>query len=233
MKKSILFASLLALAAPTLLTSCSDDESEGKSRFTYYAILEMNGDAYVTSPLGQAFADPGCVATMAGEDVSDQIITTGDVNTGKLGFYTVNYSVTNPDGFSASASRTVAVVDKNNFASTYYGESQYGTRHYFHAPITIVDNGDGTYTINDLAGGFYSYGRYPGYDAYGYDFFLEAILKLNPDNTVEVVEQGHKNSWYWEDPFEDIKTTYDPATGTITFDMDFGSAARFYVTLTK
>lgn len=232
MKKSILFASLLALAAPTLLTSCSDDESEGKSRFTYYAILEMNGDAYVTSPLGQAFADPGCVATMAGEDVSDQIITTGDVNTGKLGFYTVNYSVTNPDGFSASASRTVAVVDKNNFASTYYGESQYGTRHYFHAPITITDQGDGTFLINDVLGGFYSYGRYPGYDAYGYDFFCDALLALNADNTLSLVETG---DWYFSQypvTLPEGNGTYDPATGEIEMLLDF-DGDPFYVKLTK
>ena len=230
MKKNILFASLLALAAPTVLTSCSDDETEGLSRFTYYAILEMNGAANYATPLGQPFVDPGCVATMGGEDVSDQIVTTGTVDTNKLGFYNVNYTVTNPDGFSASATRKVAVVNKNGLASIYFGESEFGSRHYFGAPIVITDNGDGTYTINDLAGGFYSYGRYPGYDAYGYDFFLEATLKLNDDNTIEVVEQGE---WYWGDPFEDIKAAYDPATGTITCDMDFGSATRFYVTLTK
>ena len=230
MKKNILFATMLAMAAPFVLTSCSDDESEGKSRITYYAILEMNGDAYVSTPVGQAFADPGCVATMAGEDVSDQIVTTSNINTNACGFYTVNYSVVNPDGFAASATRNVAVVDKNNFASAYWGESQFGARHYFNSPITIRDRGDGTYLINDLAGGFYSYGRYPGYDAYGYDFFLEAVLKLNADNTIEVVAQG---DWYWGDPFEDIKGVYDPATGTITLDMDFGSSSRFYVTLTK
>ena len=46
----------------------------------------------------------------------------------------------------------------------------------------------------------------------------------------DAMDQGE---WYWGDPFEDIKAAYDPATGTITFDMDFGSATRFYVTLTK
>ena len=159
MKKNILFAALLALATPTVFTSCDDDESEGKSRITYYAILELNGDEYMTTQLGSAFNDPGCTATMGGEDVSDKIVTTGTVNTNKMGFYTLNYSVVNPDGFPASASRTVAVVDKNNFASLYFGESQYGSRHYFNAPISITDNGDGTYEINDLAGGFYCYGR--------------------------------------------------------------------------
>ena len=226
MKKNILFATMLAMAAPFVLTSCSDDESEGKSRITYYAILDMNGDANMSTPLGQAFNDPGCVATMAGEDVSDQIVTTGSVNTNALGFYTINYSVVNPDGFSASASRTVAVVDKNNFASTYWGESQYGARHYFNAPISITSQGGNTYLINDILGGFYAYGRYPGYP---YDFLLEALITLNDDNSISLVEFG---DWYWGDDVPDlIDGSYDPAAGTITLNMDFG--APFTVVLTK
>jgi hypothetical protein len=186
----------------------------------------MNGDANMSTPLGQAFNDPGCVATMAGEDVSDQIVTTGSVNTNALGFYTINYKVVNPDGFSASASRTVAVVDKNNFASTYWGESQYGARHYFNAPISITSQGGNTYLINDILGGFYAYGRYPGYP---YDFLLEALITLNDDNSISLVEFG---DWYWGDDVPDlIDGSYDPAAGTITLNMDFG--APFTVVLTK
>ena len=229
MKKNILFASLLALAAPAVLTSCSSDETEGKSRITYYAILEMNGEDKVSTQKGEAFNDPGCVATMNGEDVSDQIVTTSNVNTNACGFYTVNYSVTNPDGFAASASRTVAVVDKNSFASAYWSEAQYGARHYYNLPITITDRGDGTYLINDLAGGFYSYGRYPGYDAYGYDFFLESVLQLNDDNTLTLAAQG---SWYWGIPIGITTGTYDPETGTISLLLDF-DGDPMYVTLTK
>ena len=223
--KNIFFLMALAVASFTM-TSCSDDESEGKSRITYYAILDMNGDANMSTPLGQAFNDPGCVATMAGEDVSDQIVTTGSVNTNALGFYTINYKVVNPDGFSASASRTVAVVDKNNFASTYWGESQYGARHYFNAPISITSQGGNTYLINDILGGFYAYGRYPGYP---YDFLLEALITLNDDNSISLVEFG---DWYWGDDVPDlIDGSYDPAAGTITLNMDFG--APFTVVLTK
>jgi len=230
MKKNIFFAMLLALAAP-VLTSCSDKESEGKSRITYYAVLELNGDAYMTTPVGTSFADPGCKATMAGEDVSDLVQVVGSVNTNQIGFYKLNYLVVNEDGFAASASRTVAVVDPNNFASAYYGESQYGSRHYYNAPVTIKDNGDGTYTISDIAGGFYAYGRYPGYDAYGYDFSLESVIKLNPDNTIELVDQNPA-AWYWEEPVDIASGIYDPETGTVTLVLAF-SGAPMYVTLTK
>ena len=59
MKKNILFAAMLALAAP-VLTSCSDDESEGKSSITTYAVLELNGSTYETVQLGPGLSgNPG------------------------------------------------------------------------------------------------------------------------------------------------------------------------------
>ncbi len=227
MKKKLLSMMTLVLAV-VALTGC-DKDSEGLSRITYYAVLELNGSANMTTQLGSDFNDPGCKATMAGEDVSDQVVTSGNVNTNQLGFYKLNYQVVNEDGFAASASRTVAVVDKNNFASAYFAESQYGTRHYYNAPVTITKAGADTYIIDDLAGGFYSYGRYPGYDAYGYDFFCEAVIKLNADNSITLEETG---DWYWGDGPTITSGTYDPATGTVTLIEDF-SGTPMYVTLTK
>lgn len=225
MKKNIIYAMLLALGVITL-ASC-DKDTEGLSRITTYAVLEMNGESFVKVNVGGSFNDPGCVATMGGEDVTDQIQVSSNVDTSKPGFYNVNYVVYNDDGFPASASRTVMVVDPNNFAGVYLGESEFGSRHYYNAPINITKRADGTFLIDDLAGGFYCYGRYPGYEP-TYDFHLEAILQLNADNTIEVLAQG---GWYWGDPMEDVSGSYDPATGTIKLVMDFG--APFYVTLTK
>lgn len=225
MKKNIIYAMLLALGVITL-ASC-DKDTEGLSRITTYAVLEMNGESFVKVNVGGSFNDPGCVATMGGEDVTDQIQVNSNVDTSKPGFYNVNYVVYNEDGFPASASRTVMVVDPNNFAGVYLGESEFGSRHYYNAPINITKRADGTFLIDDLAGGFYCYGRYPGYEP-TYDFHLEAILQLNADNTIEVLAQG---GWYWGDPMEDVSGSYDPATGTIKLVMDFG--APFYVTLTK
>lgn len=230
MKKNILFMTMLAMAGFTL-SSCGDKETEDTSRITTYAVLELNGDAYETVQLGSSYNDPGCTAKMGDEDVTDKIVTDGAVNTNELGYYDLSYRVINADGFAATASRTVAVVDKANFASPYFAESQYGSRHFYNAPIAIEDNGDGTYTIEDLAGGFYSYGRYPGYDAMGYDFFLDATLSLNADNTINLVECNGDN-WYWGDPMTLTSGTYDPATGTVTLVLDF-DGTPMYVTLTK
>ena len=212
-------------------TSCDGDkDSEGLSRFTVYAVLEMNGDDFVKLNVGESFADPGCVATMGGEDVSSKIITNSNVDTSKPGFYTVNYKVLNDDGFPASASRDVMVVNPNNFASTYFGESQYGSRHYYNAPINITKRADGTYLLDDIAGGFYCYGRYPGYEP-TYDFHLESIISLESDNSITLVNQN-PNAWYWKLAINIVKGTYDPATGTITLELDF-DGDPMYVQLTK
>ena len=148
---------LLALGVITL-ASC-DKDTEGLSRITTYAVLEMNGESFMKVNVGGSFNDPGCVATMGGEDVTDQIQVSSNVDTSKPGFYNVNYVVYNDDGFPASASRTVMVVDPNNFAGVYLGESEFGSRHYYNAPINITKRADGTFLIDDLAGGFYCYGR--------------------------------------------------------------------------
>ena len=105
---------MLAMAGFTL-SSCSDKETEGTSRITTYAVLELNGDAYETVQLGSSYNDPGCTAKMGDEDVTDKIVTDGAVNTNKLGYYDLSYRVINADGFAATASRTVAVVDKTNY----------------------------------------------------------------------------------------------------------------------
>ena len=225
MKKNIFYTMLLALGV-LILSSC-DKDTEGLSSITTYAVMELNGDKLMKTNVGSTFNDPGCTATMGGEDVSDLIQVSSNVDTSKPGFYTVNYIVYNEDGFPASASRDVMVVDPNNFASAYLSECEFGSRHYYDLPVTITKRADGNYVIDDLAGGFYCFGRYPGYEP-TYDFHLEAVLQLNDDNSISVLQQG---KWYWGDPMEDIQGSYDPATGTVKLVMDFGGA--FLVTLTK
>lgn len=229
MKKIFLFG--LAISMATLgLTSCNDDHDQlTDSRVTTFANLELLGDEVVEINVGETFTDPGYIATEGEEDITSKVKITGTVDTSKGGFYTLTYSVSNKDNFAVEASRLVMVKNPNSLASAYYGESQYGSRHYYDAPITITDRGNGTYLIDDLAGGFYCYGRYPGYEP-TYDFHCEAIIKLNADNTIELVQVGN---WYWAPDFPTITSgTYDPETGTVTLIEDFGGA-QLKVVLTK
>jgi hypothetical protein len=189
--------------------------------------LVLEGDAVMTVDKGTAFTDPGYTASENGEAVD--VTISGSVNTAEAGLYTLTYAAVNSDGFRKSVERQVYVVDRTSFASIYFGESQFGARHYYDAPVLITDNGDGTYDIDDIVGGFYNYGRYPGYPQ---DFALEATLKLESDNTVTLTSIG---TWYWEDEnLISITTgTYDPVTGKIVLNVDWGSNGIFYVTLTK
>jgi hypothetical protein len=228
MKNKLIFLTVIALAAIGFM-SCDKDASAGLTRVTYYPIITVLGDEVTVIDKGDTYTDLGVYAELNGEDVSSQVETVSNVNTADIGIYTVSYKVTNTDGFSAVATRTVFVVDRNSLASAYFGESQYGAHHYYDAPIIIKDNGNGTYTIDDLAGGFYFWGRYPGYEP-TYDFHCEAILSLS---STTITLNGYAGSWYWAPDFPSITSgTYNPQTGVVTLVLDF-SGTPMYVTLTK
>lgn len=223
MKKYLL--SIVALSA-FLLGSC-EKESEGLTRITYYPVLSVNGGPAVIG-IGGNYTDEGCSALLNGEDVTDKVEVTNNVDNTKYGLYTVDYIIYNEDGFSASASRNVFVTNGNNFDNIYLSESQYGSRHYTDLPIKVSKNADGTYTIQDILGGFYALGRYPQYIGTSYDFFADAVITLNADNTISLVSVG---SWYFSQyPITITTGTFDPATGTIDFLLDF-DGDPFYVQL--
>jgi hypothetical protein len=96
-----------------LLASCKKDkiistaDQVGISKVTYFPILTMKGDNIMVVEKGGTFTDPGVTAKAGESDVP--VTSTGTVNTSTPGVYTINYSATNKDGFSASLRRTVAV----------------------------------------------------------------------------------------------------------------------------
>lgn len=125
MKKIILF-SFLALA---FLAGCTQKDivdtadQVGISKVTYYPILTLKGDLYVTVSSGSAFTDAG--ATAVAGSTSVPVTTSGTVDTSKPGVYVVTYTATNKDGFSASALRYVIVYStdasaaSNDFSGSY------------------------------------------------------------------------------------------------------------------
>ena len=84
------------------------DDKVGISRVTHYANIELTGDDVISIVKGSTFTDPGVKATAGGQDLP--VTTTGSVDANTVGLYTLNYSATNADGFSSSASRTVVVI---------------------------------------------------------------------------------------------------------------------------
>ncbi len=210
---------MLALVALSF-ASC-EKETEGVTGITYYPVITINGGEETVVKVGESYTDEGCTVTLNGEDVTEIAQTINTVDAQNMGIYTVTYSAVNEDGFSASATRNVYVVNPGNFDTIYYGETTYGTRHYTNAPVVITSLGDGEYEIDDIMGGFYWYGRYPGYEP-TYDFHAEAKIKLNDDNSIELLEVG---SWQFGSNEITIKSSaYDKETGEIAFVFDFGGA---------
>ncbi len=210
---------MLAVIA-VAFTACESDDTEGLTRTTYYATINLTGGQTIVN-LGGSYDEPGYSAILNGLDVTDRVEVSSNVNTSKIGIYHVTYSCVNDDGFSSSVSRTVIVNNPGNFANVYMAEVQNatGTRHYYDNPTVISDNGDGTYTIDDILTGYYWNGIYPGYEP-TYDFHDECILTLNDDNTISLVSEG---SWYFGAKYPVIleSGSYDPATGIINLTTDW------------
>lgn len=228
MKKNILFLMALAAASFTL-TSCGDDESEGKSRITYYPTIELTGGNFYVAEKGKAYTDPGYVSIMGGEDVTDQVVVTGSVDTNKSGLYTLTYTTAkNSDGFGASASRTVLVADPNDAAEGAFTNLASGNRVYngntvaYGADFRVVvyNNGNGTYTVDDLFGGWYAQRA-----GYGANYAMGGIITVAADGTVGMVSSLVPG---WKDSLDDLSGTFDAATNTYNLVAVYNGNTMFF-----
>lgn len=218
MKNKFLY---LIVALATLAFTGCQKTTEGMTRITYYATVDLIGGPEVVY-IGESFVDEGCYAEMNGEDVTDQVITTNNINNNRIGVYQISYSVINKDGFPGGALRTVYVVNPSSIANLYLGESEFGTRHYYDAPIYITDNGDGTYKVDDLLGGLMFYGLNPGLEP-AYDFHAEGSIAIAPDNTVSQV--GPTGAYYFggSNPVSVTSGTFNPDTRTFYLNVNYGA----------
>jgi hypothetical protein len=231
MKKNIFFAMMLALVS-FVLTSCGDLESEGLSRFTYYPVLELQGGDYMVVDKGSTFQDPGFTATLNGEDVSSQVAVSSNVNTAKSGVYSVVYSIKNSDGITANAKRTVVVLDPNSAVEGFYltqadsyrlrqgAQVAYGKEF----EILIIDNGDGSYDVDDMLGGWYCQRA-----GYGTNYAMQATITIADDGTVDCVYNYVPG---WGDGLDDFEGTFDAATSTFQINAVY-AAMNFVQTWVK
>ena len=99
----------LAVAAIAFCASCEKVDHAKDLRVTYYPAFSLNQGSLVAHQVGTPWVDPGCVATLKGEDISDQLEINGPVDANTSGIYSIEYSFTNEDGFTKRISRTVVV----------------------------------------------------------------------------------------------------------------------------
>ena len=232
MKKNVLYTMLFAVVA-LLVTSCGDKETEGKSRFTYYPTIELEGDTYLVWDKGTPFVDPGYVSTMNGEDVTAEVIISGTPDVNKSGIYTMTYTTKkNDDGFDASASRTVVVLDPNSAVEGFYLTQPDSYRTYNGNEVAfgnafeilIIDNGDGTLYVDDLFGGWYCQRA-----GYGTKYAMGGTISLAADGTVGLISSLVPG---WGDSLDDLTGSY--ADGVFTVDAVYnGFTMHFYQTWVK
>lgn len=126
----------------------ANDNQVGSSKVTYFALLTLKGDEYMSLVQGDTYTDPGATATEKGTPIS--VTTSGKVDATTPGVYTITYSAINKDGFAASTSRTVVVLSAHETP----GVDVSGTYKYvggdFEATVTKV--AEGLYTMDNFYG---------------------------------------------------------------------------------
>ena len=231
MKKNVLYTMLFALVA-LMVTSCGDKKSEGLSRFTYYPTIELEGDSYLVWEKGAAWQEPGYISTLNGEDVTSEVTVSGAPDVNKSGIYTITYTTKkNDDGFNASATRTVVVLNPNSDIEGFYLITPDSYRSYNGNDVTynrsyeilIIDNGDGTLYVDDLFGGWYAQRA-----GYGTKYCMEGIISLAADGSVSLVNSLVAG---WGDSLDDLTGTY--ADGVFTVDATYVGTMHFFETWVK
>lgn len=80
--------------------------------------ITLKGNKTITVYLGNSYYEPGYTAyDNCDGDITDKVISTGSVDTNKIGNYTINYEVSDNKGNKANIERTVIVKLK----PSYYG----------------------------------------------------------------------------------------------------------------
>lgn len=216
MKRFIL---IIASALTLLVVSCTKD-SAGVTRITYYPTITLQGDDPYIMKVGDTFTDPGFIAEMNGEDISSSVAVTSTVNNAQVGIYSVKYSTKNADGIEASASRAVYVTNPAGTVENVYSSAcgWDAPTAYSGFPILVSTYSPGVYLIEDLCGGFYCYGRYPGYEP-SYDFHAEGLFSVDASGNLTLLGAG---DWYFRTSFDytAFSGTFDSTTGVIDIDFD-------------
>lgn len=229
MKKNMLYTMLFALVA-LVMASCGDKKSEGLSRITYYPSIQLEGDSYLVWEKGVAYEEPGYVSELNGEDVTSQVTVSGAVDVNKSGIYTLTYTtVKNSDGFDASASRTVVVLDSSSAIEGFYmnqaTSNRNGTAYGKDFQVLVIDNGDGTISVDDLLGGWYCQRA-----GYGTKYAMSGVLGVAEDGTLTLISSYVPG---WGDGLDSFEGKFDAATSTINFVCVYAGSLTFTETWVK
>ena len=131
---------LLAIAGLGAVSALTDDGYNDNVP----PVITINGDNPATVELGSAYVDDGATAFDDFHGVTE-VTSSGSVDTSTVGSYTITYSATDKDGNTATATRTVNVVDTTAPVVTVTGTN----------PVTVELGGsytDAGATATDASG---------------------------------------------------------------------------------
>ena len=229
MKKNILYSMLFALVA-LMVTSCGDKKSEGLSRFTYYPTIDLEGASYLVWDKGTAWQEPGYSSTLNGEDVTGEVTISGTPDVNKSGIYNLTYTTCkNEDGFDASASRTVVVLDSSSPIEGFYmnqaTSNRNGTAYGKNFEVLVIDNGDGTVTVDDILGGWYCQRA-----GYGTKYAMTADIAVAADGTMTLISSYVPG---WGDGLDSLEGTFNAGSSTFNFVCVYAGSLTFTETWIK
>lgn len=130
-----------------LLASCESTDTANVSFVTTYPVIELEGDEIMVLGLGSDYTEPGAVATVGEEEIA--LETAGTVDPDTPGVYPVNYTASNSDGYSRTATRQVVIYDPETDAVDLSGSY---IRAATGVTVTVTKIGPSTYHINDAGG---------------------------------------------------------------------------------
>jgi len=152
MKKNKLTYIGLLLALVSIIGCTKESANLGVSDITYYAVITIDGEQFMTIDQGTPYVDPGVLVEINGQSVDYD--TEGTVDHTTPGVYVLTYSKINEDGYAASAKRYVGVIDpaaKANDFTGVYQRTFYGTAGAggFATWVKVMD---GLYTTDNVGG---------------------------------------------------------------------------------
>lgn len=233
---------LLTVVLSLALWGC-DKEYEEHYRITNFADFEMSGDEVIYNQFGEAFNDPGVVATEAGQEIDVTTSVSGDFF-GGASFdpnfsdrYIYTYTAINSDGYPGSVERQVYNINTGDLTNSIEGlytstvvrngstSAQYTDMEY----IVIAKKSDDTYVISDAIGGYYDLGRGygAGYRAQGMTITANNIASNDFSFGSAIGVGAFGGSLVME------SMSVDAASKTITFASKWDAGYDFVVTLTQ
>lgn len=154
MKRLIKYILLIAFVA-AISVSCDEDSTGDISRVTHFPEFNIQGDNpyFIDMNSGvSSYEDPGVVVTEGEEEIDYQMQENVDVTS--AGYYSVTYTATNKDGYSASESRTVIVGTQDDLTTQLTATGDAQSSHGYSYPVTIEKVGIGKFKISDINGFF-------------------------------------------------------------------------------